>query len=105
MFNEKGEYTIEAAIIIPFVMSIIIVFLSIMITFFYRGFTEIKLNNEMIKDDIALIKHIELKTEDINFLYFNENQSLFQNYYEIEFLYCLLIYYLLNLFKIMLREV
>ena len=85
MFNEKGEYTIEAAIIIPFVMSIIIVFLSIMITFFYRGFTEIKLNNEMIKDDIALIKHIELKTEDINFLYFNENQSLFQNYYEIDF--------------------
>ncbi len=85
MFNEKGEYTIEAAIIIPFIIGIIVILLSIMITFFYRGFTEIKLNNEMIKDDIALIKHIELKTEDINFLYFNENQSLFQNYYEIDF--------------------
>jgi len=86
MFNEKGEYTIEAAIIVPFIIGIIVIFLSIMITFFYRGFTEIKLNNEMINDDLIFSKHIELKTEDINFLYLNKKQFLKQNYYEIDFI-------------------
>lgn len=48
MKNDRGYYTLEASIIIPFILIILVFFLSLIFMSFYKGYYETKLNQEVI---------------------------------------------------------
>lgn len=102
--NNKGEFTLEAAIVVPVVLFIIVLFLSLMITFSYRGYFEIALNEDLIINDINGKKNQVEKTKDINIILLNKKFILKQEKYDNKFIKQLLIEKHLNKVKSWLDE-
>lgn len=96
MLNNKGEYSLEAAIIVPFLLIIIIMFLSIMISFFYRGYYEMELNSQLIQKDYHSEVEFKMNTKKIDFTFINKNQTLKQVNYNESFIENLLLEYIIS---------
>jgi|LGVE01.1.fsa_nt_gb uncharacterized protein (UPF0333 family) len=96
MLNNKGQYSLEAAIIVPFLLIIIIMFLSVMISFFYRGYYEMELNSQLIKRDYHNEADFKMNTKKIDFTFINKNQTLKQVNYNENFIDNLLLEYIIS---------
>ena len=85
MRNDKGYYTLEASIIVPFILVIVILFLSLIFTFFYKGYYETKLNAEVINKGYTL-KDQELKRMEINVISHKKKTKVYQRKIDDHFL-------------------
>jgi hypothetical protein len=57
-----------------------------MITFFYRGYYEMNLNNELIERDYHNVIDFKVKTKEIDFNFVNKKQILKQIDYDEKFI-------------------
>lgn len=77
MKNNNGYYTLEASIIIPFILIILVFFMSLIFMSFYKGFYETKLNQEIIEKGHR-ISDRDLKQISVNNITLNKNTLIYQ---------------------------
>jgi hypothetical protein len=85
MLNNKGNYTLEASIIVPFILIILVLLMSLVFTFFYKGYYETKLNQEIINKGYT-IDHRDLKHMEIDIISFNKKTTIYQRKVDDHFL-------------------
>jgi hypothetical protein len=85
MKNNKGYYTLEASIIVPFILIIVVFLLSLVFMFFYKGYYEAKLNQESIEKGHT-INDRNLKQIRINNIYLNKKSIIYQQKVDDNFL-------------------
>ncbi|HKL41471.1 MAG TPA: hypothetical protein VJ962_02635 [Clostridia bacterium] len=103
MKNEKGYYTLEASIIVPFVLIIVVFFTSILFMSFYKGYYETRLNQETIEKGYT-IDDRNLKRITVNNVYLNKRSSIYQRKVDDDFLKGLLFQNTINYGKAWLDE-
>jgi len=101
--NEKGYYTLEASIIVPFVLIIVVFFTSILFMSFYKGYYETRLNQETIEKGYT-IDDRNLKRITVNNVYLNKRSSIYQRKVDDDFLKGLLFQNTINYGKAWLDE-
>jgi hypothetical protein len=101
--NEKGYYTLEASIIVPFVLIIVVFFMSIFFMSFYKGYYETKLNQETIEKGHTLDDR-KLKHMTINNVYLKDPSIIYQKKVDDHFLKGLLLQDTMNFGKTWLDE-
>jgi hypothetical protein len=77
MKNNNGYYTLEASIIIPFILIILVFFMSLIFMSFYKGLYETKLNQEIIEKGHR-ISDRDLKQISVNNITLNKNTLIYQ---------------------------
>ena len=90
MKNNNGYYTLEASVIVPFILIILVLFLSLIFMSFYKGYYETKLNREIIEKGHR-IDDRDLKYTSINNASFNQKTSIYQRKVDDHFLKGLLL--------------
>lgn len=90
MKNNNGYYTLEASIIVPFILIIVVLFLSLIFMSFYKGYYEAKLNLEIIEKGHT-VSDRNLKHMTINNIYLNKKSSIYQREVDDHFLKGLLL--------------
>ena len=90
MKNNNGYYTLEASVIVPFILIILVLFLSLIFMSFYKGYYETKLNQEIIEKGYA-INDRNLKHMSISNTSFNQKTSIYQRKVDDHFLKGLLL--------------
>jgi|GEM_PF-5584236 len=90
MQNNEGYYTLEASIIVPFILIIIILLVSLIFMFFYKGYYETKLNQETIQKGYT-IDDRNLKHMSINNITINKKTTIYQRKVDDHFLKGLLL--------------
>ena len=90
MRNDKGYYTLEASIIAPFILIILVLLMSLVFTIFYKGYYETKLNQETIQKGYTLDER-SLKRIEINNTFSNKRSFINQRKVDDDFLKGLLL--------------
>jgi len=85
MINNKGYYTLEASIVVPLILIVLVLFLSLIFTFFYKGYYETKFNQDVISKGYTLNERA-LKQKTIDIIYLNKTSKIYQRKVEDNYL-------------------
>jgi hypothetical protein len=90
MKNNNGYYTLEASIIVPFILIIIVFFMSLIFMSFYKGYYETHMNQEIIKKGHR-IDDRNLKRKSISNISTDSKAQIYQRKVDDDFLKGLLL--------------